>query len=231
MNSFVITKENATNLGTYLKEKRKEKNMTITDIEEASGINRADIHRLEGGQKKRLNPFQLAALAESLGTNSINLYILAGFITESAISAFVKEKTDKRIVEQLKIISYTGAKKIPVYNTFEKALGLEKNAEPINYTTLFLDEDAEYVGVFIEESPIKQMVSDNAIVIVEKTDSVENEDIGIFDLDGEILVRRYHKKENGIILYSKFHLDEMILVTDENKLKIYGKVSVVINRM
>ena len=79
MKNFVIVEDDALKLGRFLKEARSQKKMTITDLENESGINRADIHRLEGGQKKRLNPFQLVSLAEALEINLIDLYILVGF--------------------------------------------------------------------------------------------------------------------------------------------------------
>lgn len=230
MQNFIILEEDAIKLGELLKEKRKENNLTITDIEAKSGINRADIHRLEGGQKKRLNPFQLVSLADVLDINLIDLFILAGFINKKAITDFVKKKTDERISEQLKIISYTGAIKIPIYENFLEGLGFVDNVTPCKYTTLFLNEYSEYVGIIINDGTLRPLISENAIVILEKNKSLNNGDIGVFGIDDKILVRKYFKKENGTILYYDDSSHEPI-IAESDTLKIYGKIVITINEL
>ena len=231
MKNFVIVEDDALKLGRFLKEARSQKKMTITDLENESGINRADIHRLEGGQKKRLNPFQLVSLAEALEINLIDLYILVGFISKKAITDFVKKKTDERISEQLKIISYTGAIKIPVFEDFLNALDLVKNSEPIKYTTLFLNEDTEYVGIIIKEDTLTPLISKNAIVILEKTKNIKNGDLAVFSIDNVFYMRRFFEKNKTIILS---HIDssyEPIIITSSSNFKTYGKLVVTINEI
>lgn len=231
MKNFVIVEDDALKLGRFLKEARSQKKMTITDLENESGINRADIHRLEGGQKKRLNPFQLVSLAEALEINLIDLYILVGFISKKAITDFVKKKTDERISEQLKIISYTGAIKIPVFEDFLNALDLFKNSEPIKYTTLFLNEDTEYVGIIIKEDTLTPLISKDAIVILEKTKNIQNGDLAVFSIDDIFYIRRFFEKDNVIILSHINSSYEPIIVTNSTNFNIHGKLVVTINEI
>lgn len=231
MKNFVIVEDDALKLGRFLKEARSQKKMTITDLENESGINRADIHRLEGGQKKRLNPFQLVSLAEALEINLIDLYILVGFISKKAITDFVKKKTDERISEQLKIISYTGAIKIPVFEDFLNALDLVKNSEPIKYTTLFLNEDTEYVGIIIKEDTLTPLISKDAIVILEKTKNIQNGDLAVFSIDDVFYIRRFFEKDNVIILSHINSSYEPIIVTNSTNFNIHGKLVVTINEI
>lgn len=231
MKNFIIVEDDALKLGRYLKEARSERKMTITDLEIRSGINRADIHRLESGQKKRLNPFQLVSIAESLEINLIDLYILVGFISKKAITDFVKKKTDERISEQLKIISYTGAIKIPIFEDFENALELIKNSEPIKYTTLFLNEDTEYVGVIIKDDTLLPLIYKDSIVILEKTKNIKNGDLAVFSIDNVFYMRRFFEKNKTIILS---HIDssyEPIIITSSSNFKTYGKLVVTINEI
>lgn len=231
MKNFIIVEDDALKLGRYLKEARSERKMTITDLEIRSGINRADIHRLESGQKKRLNPFQLVSIAESLEINLIDLYILVGFISKKAITDFVKKKTDERISEQLKIISYTGAIKIPIFEDFENALELIKNSEPIKYTTLFLNEDTEYVGVIIKDDTLSPLIYNDSIVILEKTKNIKNGDLAVFSIDNVFYMRRFFEKNKTIILS---HIDssyEPIIITSSSNFKTYGKLVVTINEI
>ena len=231
MKNFVIVEDDALKLGRFLKEARSQKKMTITDLENESGINRADIHRLEGGQKKRLNPFQLVSIAEALEINLIDLYILVGFISKKAITDFVKKKTDERISEQLKIISYTGAIKIPVFEDFLNALDLVKNSEPIKYTTLFLNEDTEYVGIIIKEDTLTPLISKDAIVILEKTKNIQNGDLAVFSIDDIFYIRRFFEKDNVIILSHINSSYEPIIVTNSTNFNIHGKLVVTINEI
>lgn len=231
MKNFVIVEDDALKLGRFLKEARSQKKMTITDLENESGINRADIHRLEGGQKKRLNPFQLVSIAEALEINLIDLYILVGFISKKAITDFVKKKTDERISEQLKIISYTGAIKIPVFEDFLNALDLVKNSEPIKYTTLFLNEDTEYVGIIIKEDTLTPLISKNAIAILEKTKNIQNGDLAVFSIDDIFYIRRFFEKDNVIILSHINSSYEPIIVTNSTNFNIHGKLVVTINEI
>ena len=231
MKNFIIVEDDALKLGRYLKEARSERKMTITDLEIRSGINRADIHRLESGQKKRLNPFQLVSIAESLEINLIDLYILVGFISKKAITDFVKKKTDEKISEQLKIISYTGAIKIPIFEDFENALELIKNSEPIKYTTLFLNEDTEYVGVIIKDDTLSPLIYKDSIVILEKTKNIKNGDLAVFSIDNVFYMRRFFEKNKTIILS---HIDssyEPIIITSSSNFKTYGKLVVTINEI
>lgn len=231
MQNFIIAEEDALKLGNFLKEKRKEKSLTIAELEGKSGINRADIHRLESGQKKRLNPFQLVSLAESLDINLIELYILVGFINKKAISDFVEKRTDERINEQLKIISYTGAIKIPVYENFESAFGFTKNINPIKYTTLFLDDKKEYLGIIINNDSLSPFLSKDAIAILEKTKEIINGETGLFSLNNEFLIRKYLQKETTIILHDDRFPNEPIVITEKDDFKFYGKIVIVINNV
>lgn len=231
MQNFMIAEEDALKLGNFLKEKRKEKNLTIAELEGKSGINRADIHRLESGQKKRLNPFQLVSLAESLDINLIELYILVGFINKKAITDYVEKRTDERINEQLKIISYTGAIKIPVYENFESAFGFIKNANPVKYTTLFLNDKAEYLGVIINNNDLSPFLSKDSIAVIEKTKEISNEETGLFSINNNFLIRKYFQKETSRILYDERFSATPIIIGENEEFKFYGKVVIAINNI
>lgn len=231
MKNFIIVEDDALKLGRYLKEVRTDNKMTITDLEIKSGINRADIHRLESGQKKRLNPFQLVSIAESLDINLIDLYILVGFISKKAITDFVKKKTDERISEQLKIISYTGAIKIPVFENFENALNSNKNSEPIKYTTLFLNEDTDYVGVIIKDDTLTPLISKDSIVILEKSKNIKNGDLAVFSINNIFYIRRFFEKDKTIVLSHINSSYDPIIITNSSDFKTYGKLVITINEI
>lgn len=231
MQNFTIKEEDAINLGQFLKKKREEKEMTIIEIEAKSGINRADIYRIENGQKKRLNPFQLISLAETLEVNLIELYILVGFINKDIITDFVKKSTDERINEQLKIISYTGAIKIPIYKNFLEGFGIIKDSTPIKYTTLFLDRNSEYIGVVMNDNSLSPFISKDSIVIVEKTKELYNNQMGVFRINGDFYVRKYLKKNSAVILYAENSSLEPIIVDSSDEFTIYGKAVVTINEL
>ena len=52
---FELTDEQALKLGKYLKNRREELNYSTNHIEIYTGINKADLSRIENGKKKKTN--------------------------------------------------------------------------------------------------------------------------------------------------------------------------------
>ena len=108
---------------------------------------------------------------------------------------------------------------------------LIKNSEPIKYTTLFLNEDTEYVGVIIKDDTLSPLIYKDSIVILEKTKNIKNGDLAVFSIDNVFYMRRFFEKNKTIILS---HIDssyEPIIITSSSNFKTYGKLVVTINEI
>ena len=71
------------NLGLMLRERRKEKGLTLVELGRLSGLNHAHIGRIEKGERFPTGR-TLQKLAKPLGFSELELCKLAGFISQDA---------------------------------------------------------------------------------------------------------------------------------------------------
>ena len=68
------------NLGEYIREKRKEKNMSQRDLAAASGISNAEISRIESGKRKEPSSSVLRDLAKALNVPAEEILAVVGIL-------------------------------------------------------------------------------------------------------------------------------------------------------
>lgn len=66
-------------LGKFLKRARLDAGISFGQLSVTTGIARSQLHRIENDQVKKVNPAQLAVLAESLDLSLYRLYEAAGY--------------------------------------------------------------------------------------------------------------------------------------------------------
>lgn len=71
-------------LGLYIKEKRKEKGLSIRRLAELSDISHTEVKRIEDGLRKQTSPLVLRSIATALGVQYEELMAAAGYIDEPA---------------------------------------------------------------------------------------------------------------------------------------------------
>ncbi len=67
-------------LSEFMREKRKEQNMSQRDLATAAGISNAEISRIESGKRKAPSPSVLKVIAEALNVTLDEIYTHAGII-------------------------------------------------------------------------------------------------------------------------------------------------------
>lgn len=77
---FEIENQKASELGVFLKKIREKMGFSSNYVQIMTGINKADLSRMENGKKKKINPFYLKKLSEIYNLNQIELFIRAGYI-------------------------------------------------------------------------------------------------------------------------------------------------------
>ena len=75
-------------LGIYLKELRNKLHLSLKDVQERCGVNDSKLSRLERGECRDFSPVELKKLAQLYDVNVILLYIKAGYLDESDLSAY-----------------------------------------------------------------------------------------------------------------------------------------------
>ena len=88
-------------LGTYIKEKRTEKGLSIRRLAELADISHTEVKRIEDGLRKQTSPQVLRSIASALGVPYEDLMAAAGYIDEPAaeldrgtVAAGIKDTED-----------------------------------------------------------------------------------------------------------------------------------------
>lgn len=68
-------------IGKYISELRNEKGLSQRKLAELSGVSNTEISRIESGERKKVSPEILKALAPHLGVSYEKLMEVAGYIT------------------------------------------------------------------------------------------------------------------------------------------------------
>ena len=214
---FELTDEQALKLGKYLKNRREELNYSTNHIEIYTGINKADLSRIENGKKKKINPIYLKELAKVLKLNQIELFNMVGFIDDEYLPKNEIINTDFMV--------------IPVYNSVSAGLGCLACADPIDYITV-PKMAGEIIAIKVNGDSMEDTILDGATILVRKNTPVELGEIGVFltnDIDyAEGFVKRLRHKNGTYVLESDNKKYEDIIIKT-NDIIACGKVLKIIN--
>ena len=75
-------------IGTYLKEARNQRSLSLKDVYERCGVTDSKLSRMERGEGKPLDATELRKLAKLYGINVIPLYLMAGYLDDSDLSEY-----------------------------------------------------------------------------------------------------------------------------------------------
>jgi len=75
-------------VGVLIQQLREQAGLSMTDLAEASGLDKASISRIERGEFIKPKEETLSAIATALGTNPADLYNAAGYTSPSALPSF-----------------------------------------------------------------------------------------------------------------------------------------------
>lgn len=75
-------------LGDFLRQQRTRLRLNMNDVYEKTGLTDSRLSRIEHGEINLLKPFEIRKLAELYDINILQLYLMAGYITEQDISDY-----------------------------------------------------------------------------------------------------------------------------------------------
>lgn len=214
---FEMTDEEALELGNYLKERRESLGYSTNYIEIHTGIDKADLSRIENGKKKKINPLYLKELARVLKLNQIELFNKVGFIDDSYLP--------KNTILDTEFIT------IPVFSSVSAGLGCDINSEPIDYITIPKIK-GDIIAIEVSGDSMEDTIFDGATIVVKKDTQVELGEIGVFltkniDYSEGFVKRLRHKNGTYVLESDNSAYDDIIINTDE--IVAYGKVIKIVN--
>ena len=175
-------------IGKRIKARRKELGMTVDEIAEKLGKNRATIYRYESGDINEMSYGVLGPLAKILKTTPAEL---AGWGTD--IIGNAKEETKKNI------------RMVNIYGRVAAGQPIEAIEEYLDTVPFSVssNETEQYYGLKIDGDSMEPNILYGDYVIVRKQDYAEDGDIIIALVDGkDATCKQLRKHQNGISLVS-----------------------------
>ena len=183
------------------------------------------------------NVLQFFALCEILKISDINKTFQIG--TEATLLSQLNKEGHDKALDYINLLIKSGMylrKESVVYQFPRRSLSLYDL--PVSAGTgQFLDSDrfceievgdevaanADF-GVRVSGDSMEPLYLDGQIIWIHKQETLEEGEIGIFFLDGDAYVKKYHHSASGIQLISLNSKYPPINVSSESTLKTFGKV-------
>ena len=230
------------NIGEVISHYRREKKLSQIDI--ADMLQAYDIHITNGAvsswEKGNSIPGgeTLMALCEILEISDI----YTAFIGENPMDPFknLNEQGKKKAYEYIKLLEQSGeyekpkADIIPFEPRVMRIALMPTSAGTGNYlddenfteTEVYepVPEKADF-GVYLDGDSMEPRFKSGQLIWIEKTETLESGDIGLFFYDGMTFFKKLLNKETGTFLISLNPKYKPIPVTDLSDFKIFGKLA------
>ncbi len=199
------------NFGNELKRLRKENNVTNRYIEKVTKIDNGTLSRLESGFIKKINPVVLKKLADFYNVNVLNFQLMLGYINKEDILKFSDTLKNQNSILKKEIDPQN--LKIPIIKAKDILLGTtQKKFFNISNTNgelfAFSNSSDEYY-------------------IFKKTDTLNKDDIGLFEVNKKIYIARYAFEGNFVLISDILSSD--IILKDKSDIVIIGRIFYTIN--
>ncbi|KYM45722.1 S24 family peptidase [Fusobacterium necrophorum] len=221
----------AKELGTLMRNRRIEKNYTLGQVQfklEKLGLTcgKSDIQRIEEGVRTTPNPILLSRLCKLYGVDEVKLFKKIGYLPEEESNDIESQMVQE---ERVYYNINNNLKKIKVYSSLLEAFGyFHETMEDVYDEILFSTErfkNKDICGIWIQEESMLPESDNNSLIFIEKNTPVLHNEVGVFYLNGRLLLKRkIETEERDLILFSENRDYNPILVKKEDDYKELGKI-------
>ena len=211
-------------LGAYLKNIRENKKISLREVEKLTGVGYSHLSMIENG-KRNVTPALLKNLSKIYGIDYIDLYEKAGYL-DLAESEKLKNSVDSNIFPVTDI-----PKKVPVVGRISVGLPIlaTENIEGYEFApSSQIKEGYTYFYLRVQGDSMNLKFNEGDIVLVQKQDDLENNEIGVILVNGfDATVKKYRKENNLVILEPmSTNLENTVQIYNpkDTPIKIIGKV-------
>lgn len=177
------------NIGSRIKKKRLEKNVTLEELGKKADVNKATIQRYESGKITNIPSDRIERISEALN------------VSPAYLMGWEDENSDPILENIPGIITPVKLKKIPILGTI--ACGKPILAEE-NYDGYFMiDENLPYSDFVLRakgDSMIDANIHEGDLVFFRKQNDVDNGTIAAVLIDDEATLKRVNKSNDTLIL-------------------------------
>ncbi len=205
-------------INRLLKERRKEKGLTMKTVAEAVGVSEATVSRWESGNIANMGRSRIAALAKILDLSPSEIME----IDEPSASS-------SKPAPELIPVPYHPTHRIPVLGSISAGLPLYAVEQIEGYIYTELNGGHEYFGLRVKgDSMTAARICENDIIIVRKQEQVEDGEIAVVMVgDEDATVKRYHREGDTVMLSPQSYNPEhhvQVYQLKETPIRILGKV-------
>lgn len=204
------------NIGDLIRNKRKEKKLTLEEVGDYVGVGKSTVRKWENGMIKNIRRDKIAAIAELLDINPLQLLGVNPEDEEIYASAG---------------IDYI---RIPLYSNLCCGDGgfVEDNIlEYVPVPSKGLSASSEYFAQIAEGTSMKDAgITDGDLLIFEKTNRIDNNVIGCFCIDENKATCKKYSERNGMITLLPMNSDYDIIFIDpmNHSFRCLGKLKKII---
>ncbi len=203
------------NIGSRIKKKRLEKNVTLEELGKKADVNKATIQRYESGKITNIPSDRIERISEALN------------VSPAYLMGWEDENSDPILENIPGIITPVKLKKIPILGTI--ACGNPILAEE-NYDGYFMIDknlpDADFILRAKGDSMIEAHIFDGDLVFLRKTNVVDNGQIAAVLIDDEATLKRVNKYEDSLVLQpcNKNYKPIIVQEKDNKQVLILGEM-------
>ncbi|MBP3851271.1 MAG: helix-turn-helix domain-containing protein [Erysipelotrichaceae bacterium] len=199
-------------LHTIIQEFIHSKNISIRELARRSGLSNSYLARIVSGEDTNPSLEAVRKLASAMGMSSKDLFNILDEDQSSSIHDVMKMTTS-----------------IPLFENISCGKGLFINEQPEDYIAVpdrFINPNAEYfANIASGDSMTGKDIKDGDVLVFEKTNVLENGQIGSFCVDDENYCKVFRKLPDGTILLESANdqYDPVIVNIHEQCFRIIGK--------
>lgn len=209
-------------LGEYLEKIRKQKKLTLRQVDYKSDVSYSHLSMIEKGTRKA-SPLTLKELAKIYHIDYIDLLEKAGYLD------FAEKE---RIDIQSNVFPTTDSPvKVPLVGKISAGLPIlaVENIEGYEFApSSYIKEGYEYFYLRVQGDSMNLKFNNGDIVLVQKQENLENGEIGVILVNGFDATVKKYKSENGLVILEPMSTNPEHTVQIYNpkdvEIKIVGKV-------
>ena len=205
-------------LGEYINNIREHRGLGHNQLAILSGIDGSVLHKILYGSVKKVNPFHLQALAKVLRIDYKILYQIVGYLETSESEIENATNNDPSIPIFSKILPGESGQIL-----FGEIL------EYINSATNNINR--EFIGVRINDNSMEHTIPNNSTVIIHMNCEVLNEEVGVFILNNNLLIKRFIQINGCKMLISDNGTFYPIIIAETDSFFVIGKVVEVLYKL
>jgi repressor LexA len=207
-------------IGDRIKQRRKFLGLSVDELAEKLGKNRATIYRYESSDIEKLPTTVLEPLADALKTTP----------------AYLMGWEDDKPADTLTVLPQDKIHMIPVFGSVAAGFGAYASSDIIEYIPLYIENDCDVentICITVKGQSMYPKIEEGDRIVVRRQDSVDNGRIAVVMIGDEAVVKRVECEKNKLTLISinPEYPPRVIEGKDLEDVRIVGLVQEVMKRL